>query len=374
MKSEKVKQREKERLIISKRGKFIAELRQEKGLTQGELGELLHFDHTTVSKWERGISFPLDPDVVISLAELLGVSFEELLYGERRDNKNEKEIQDKIGDEYSSNYQKYKRRIYKLIYILLLFIVFFFITIYFVFIRKSIFVYSINLESGNIKIENSNLVISNYLSILNFNKIIELNDKKIESVKLYYLTDSDEERLVFSGDNKNHYIEEQNGYEEYNLQELPNVRLYVEVRFEDGDKEEYQLYLEEKYTNDNIFPKKVDKISEETTKKVLDIDEDEVERILLAEGFEYNGMSFEKEFEDGGNISVDIKNNNVIRYFGVQYVLDSNLDDDEVWYISLRDNNDVIFAVSKEINCNEKKCKTAEDFAGYIKFIKELLK
>lgn len=358
MKSEKVKQREKEKLIISKRGKFIAELRQEKGLTQGELGELLHFDHTTVSKWERGISFPLDPDVVISLAELLGVSFDELLYGERRDIENEKDIQDKIGDEYSSIYQKYKRSIYKLTYILLLFIVFFFITIYFVFIRKSIFVYSINLESGNIKIENSNLVISNYLSILNFNKIIELNDKKIESVKLYYLTDSDEERLVFAGGNKNHYIEEQNGYEEYNLQELPNVRLYVEVRFEDGDKEEYQLYLEEKYTNDNIFPKKVDKISENTTKKVLDIDEDEVERRLIAEGFEYNNGWYEKIFDVNETlISVDTVGRCVINVFSESFSMYLECADDEIIYDYYKDNKDsqlLPLSAVDEINCNEK--------------------
>lgn len=234
---------------------------------------------------------------------------------------------------------------------------------------------SINLESGNIKIENSNLVISNYLSILNFNKIIELNDKKIESVKLYYLTDSDEERLVFSGGNKNHYIEEQNGYEEYNLQELPNVRLYVEVRFEDGDKEEYQLYLEEKNTNDNIFPKKVDKISENTTKKVLDIDEDEVERRLIAEGFEHNGGSYDKEVNNTTIIIWD--NDYSFRIISERFDLMAYFDDLDISYDYRDENGEFQMSTlnpTKEINCNEKKCKTADDFAGYIKYIKELLK
>ena len=39
---------------ISKIGKFIKELRKEKGLTQKELAEKLNITDRAVSKWERG--------------------------------------------------------------------------------------------------------------------------------------------------------------------------------------------------------------------------------------------------------------------------------------------------------------------------------
>ena len=39
-------------------GKFIAKLRNEKNMTQTELGEILGLSYKAVSKWERGLSLP----------------------------------------------------------------------------------------------------------------------------------------------------------------------------------------------------------------------------------------------------------------------------------------------------------------------------
>ncbi|MBR3299437.1 MAG: helix-turn-helix transcriptional regulator [Clostridia bacterium] len=59
-------------------GGFIAAKRQEKGLTQLELGEKLGVTDKAVSKWERDISCP-DIGSIPRLAEVLGVSVEELM-------------------------------------------------------------------------------------------------------------------------------------------------------------------------------------------------------------------------------------------------------------------------------------------------------
>ena len=54
----------------NKIGKFIAELRKEKGMTQKELGEKLYISDKAVSKWERGLSIP-DLAILEKLASVL---------------------------------------------------------------------------------------------------------------------------------------------------------------------------------------------------------------------------------------------------------------------------------------------------------------
>lgn len=61
---------------------FLYALRKEKGLTQTELAEKLGVTNKAVSKWETGESFP-DTAQLLPLADILGVTVDELLRGER---------------------------------------------------------------------------------------------------------------------------------------------------------------------------------------------------------------------------------------------------------------------------------------------------
>ena len=61
-------------------GRFISELRKEKGLTQAELAEKLNVTDKAVSKWERDLSCP-DVSSLSKLAETLGISLDELMSG-----------------------------------------------------------------------------------------------------------------------------------------------------------------------------------------------------------------------------------------------------------------------------------------------------
>lgn len=63
-------------------GKFILELRKEKGLTQKELAEKLYISDKAVSKWERGLSMP-DIGLLIPLSQIFEVTATELLSGKR---------------------------------------------------------------------------------------------------------------------------------------------------------------------------------------------------------------------------------------------------------------------------------------------------
>lgn len=63
-------------------GKFIAECRKEKNLTQLQLAEKLNISNRAVSKWETGKSSP-DVSIMMELCDILGINVNELLSGER---------------------------------------------------------------------------------------------------------------------------------------------------------------------------------------------------------------------------------------------------------------------------------------------------
>ncbi len=63
-------------------GRFIAQLRQERGLTQAQLGQRLGVTNKTVSRWENGNYMP-DVSLLPELARELGVGVNELLAGQR---------------------------------------------------------------------------------------------------------------------------------------------------------------------------------------------------------------------------------------------------------------------------------------------------
>lgn len=107
-------------------GKFIAELRKGKNLTQEELAHKLGITKNAVSKWERGLSL-MDMSLLKPLCEILEVSITELLNGERIDNSN---IQNK-SDEVIKNTLDYsnkkikKSRVKNIIYTILTIVVLF---------------------------------------------------------------------------------------------------------------------------------------------------------------------------------------------------------------------------------------------------------
>ncbi len=63
-------------------GKFIADCRKEQGLTQVQLAEQLGITNRAVSKWETAKSMP-DVSVMMPLCEILHISVNELLSGEK---------------------------------------------------------------------------------------------------------------------------------------------------------------------------------------------------------------------------------------------------------------------------------------------------
>lgn len=65
-------------------GKRISTLRAEKRLSQGDLAEKLEVSRQSVSKWETDSSVP-DLDKLVKLSEVFGVSLDELVLGDKKE-------------------------------------------------------------------------------------------------------------------------------------------------------------------------------------------------------------------------------------------------------------------------------------------------
>lgn len=67
-----------------KTGQFIAALRKNRNMTQRQLAEKLDISEKTISKWECGNGLP-EVTYMEPLCEILGITVNELLMGERID-------------------------------------------------------------------------------------------------------------------------------------------------------------------------------------------------------------------------------------------------------------------------------------------------
>lgn len=69
-------------------GNFLYELRSEKGLSQSQLGQMLGVTNKAVSKWENGSAKP-NTNLIPKIAEIFGVTVEELFAGKRIEKESE---------------------------------------------------------------------------------------------------------------------------------------------------------------------------------------------------------------------------------------------------------------------------------------------
>ena len=63
-------------------GEFLATQRKAKGYTQQQVADMIGVSNKTLSAWEQGRSYP-DIMTLPALAEIFGVTVDEILSGER---------------------------------------------------------------------------------------------------------------------------------------------------------------------------------------------------------------------------------------------------------------------------------------------------
>ena len=100
-------------------GKFIAECRRLQGLTQAQLAEKLNITDRAVSKWETGRSLP-DAALMLALCEILGISVNELLNGERVTMENKQEKNEQILLEMAKEIERKNKTIWSAMWIIMI--------------------------------------------------------------------------------------------------------------------------------------------------------------------------------------------------------------------------------------------------------------
>ena len=91
-------------------GKFIAECRKKKNLTQAQLAEKLNITDRAISKWETGKAMP-DSDIMLDLCYILGINVNELLCGEMIDMEQKDEQLNELIFQMAKNEERYHKRL-----------------------------------------------------------------------------------------------------------------------------------------------------------------------------------------------------------------------------------------------------------------------
>ncbi len=99
-------------------GGFIAECRKNKKLTQAQLSEKLGITDKAVSKWERGVSMP-DSSIMLELCDILGISVNELLSGEKIDMENSEQKNEQLLLDMAKEVEKRNKTIWTSMWVLM---------------------------------------------------------------------------------------------------------------------------------------------------------------------------------------------------------------------------------------------------------------
>ena len=159
-------------------GRFIAQLRKEKNMTQNDLAKKLGITDRAISKWENGRGMP-DLSLLTSLCETLDISINELLSGSRLD---KKEYQDKLEEniintiDYSNKKIKKEKRTFKIC-----------LSIILIFIILLIAMYRIDIN----RMENNKQVLFSTWGY-DYTPSIDLKEEKIELAIMNYLIEQGE--------------------------------------------------------------------------------------------------------------------------------------------------------------------------------------
>lgn len=234
----------------------IYRIRQERKLTQKEIGDIIGVSDRTISKWENGTTVP-DLCQIRNICKKLEISPSLLIKSEKKLSDNITNLRRKIG--------KILNYILHNIFLITFILVFILLLLYFINNYNSIKIYDLKYNSENISFENGYLFKTKVTNILIINdiKINKIKYNPIDTkVKLYTLVNGDK-KIIYTSENLNNiYIEEnKSGADLLSKDVIESIKqnLYLLIETTDENNNEYnyecQITFKEKYNNNKLLYK-----------------------------------------------------------------------------------------------------------------------
>lgn len=245
---------------IEKMAEFLKCLREDKGLTQDQLGDMLNVSRSLVSKWEHASKIPA-VDCLMSLSKIYDITIDEIIYGERKNTKNAKDIESLSATIMNESKKKIDLA-HKSIIIVTLVLSFLLLGSYFIFNYNSIKVYSVGARNDKYDIKNTLMIISKNKSYIKFGDIVSSNehgDKEYDGYE-FYAKDGDN-RIVLSSREDGEIVR--------NLDDSDNF-----LNFANLEKFIDDLYVDI-YYNDEVETVKLDASLEMANNKIFNINNDD---------------------------------------------------------------------------------------------------
>ena len=234
----------------------IYRIRQERKLTQKEIGDIIGVSDRTISKWENGTTVP-DLCQIRNICKKLEISPSLLIKSEKKLSDNITNLRRKMG--------KILNYILHNIFLITFILVFMLLLLYFINNYNSIKIYDLKYNSENISFENGYLFKTKVTNILIINdiKINKIKYNPIDTkVKLYTLVNGDKKIIYISENLNNIYIEEnKSGADLLSKDVIESIKqnLYLLIETKDENNNEYnyecQITFKEKYNNNKLLYK-----------------------------------------------------------------------------------------------------------------------
>ena len=258
----------------AKIGKFIAENRTAKDITQEELATKIGVTDKAISKWENGRCLP-DVSLFKPLCKELDISINELLNGEK-DKKERNE--DGYINYVKDNNQKHKKKNIIITIVSLIIIVILILGIYFINNFGKTIIYTLSGESKNFRYEGGTLFVTNDKYIFTSGGIHctkeEICEKEILEMAIIANNKVIRKATKIQG---LAILEEEKGYNEiFNDDAIKNKnQWYVSIKYIDNGKmitEKIKLAFQEKYKSNKFFSNKSIPIAKDNIEENKQID------------------------------------------------------------------------------------------------------